>query len=54
MPAFGVISIPDANVWLALAFSDHVHHKRAAEWFNEQATNPARFVASRKWPCSVT
>ena len=26
--------LPDINVWLALAFDVHVHHKRALEWFD--------------------
>ncbi len=26
MPVSGGIKLADANVWLALAFSDHVHH----------------------------
>ena len=25
--------LPDINVWLALAFDAHAHHRRAAEWF---------------------
>jgi toxin-antitoxin system PIN domain toxin len=29
-------SLPDANVWLALSFSDHVHHSLARRWFDEQ------------------
>ncbi|MDB6033428.1 MAG: hypothetical protein JWM16_3766, partial [Verrucomicrobiales bacterium] len=33
MPAPGVIKLVDANVWLALAFSDHAHHVTAKEWF---------------------
>lgn len=33
MPASG-IKLLDANVWLALAFSDHVHHARAKAWFD--------------------
>ena len=26
--------LPDVNVWLALAFEVHVHHRRALEWFD--------------------
>jgi toxin-antitoxin system PIN domain toxin len=37
MPAFGVIKLADANVWLALAFSDHLHHCKAKAWFEAQA-----------------
>ena len=25
--------LPDINVWLALVFEAHEHHRRAAEWF---------------------
>lgn len=27
----------DSNVWLALAYGGHVHHERAARWFDAQA-----------------
>ncbi|MEW6302802.1 MAG: TA system VapC family ribonuclease toxin [Verrucomicrobiota bacterium] len=37
----------DANVWLALAFSDHVHHAKAVSWF---ATQPEQSCAF----CRVT
>ena len=37
MPAFGGIKLPDANVWLAMAFSDHAHHAKARSWFQAQA-----------------
>lgn len=33
MPASG-IKLLDANIWLALAFSGHVHHERAKAWFD--------------------
>jgi uncharacterized protein len=36
-------SILDANVWLALAFSDHIHYERAAAWFNQQADRSCLF-----------
>lgn len=36
MPAPG-INLADANVWLALAFSDHAHHSKAMKWFEAQA-----------------
>jgi hypothetical protein len=26
--------LPDVNVWLALAFDSHQHHKPAVEWFS--------------------
>jgi hypothetical protein len=31
------IKLLDANVWLALAFGDHVHHAAARTWFDLQA-----------------
>ena len=43
MPAFGAISLLDANVWLALAFSDHQHHVKAKEWFDAQADASCAF-----------
>ncbi len=43
MPASGVIKLPDANVWLALAFSDHQHHRKASEWFESQAPASCAF-----------
>ena len=33
MPASGVIKLVDANTWLALAFSDHLHHAKDRAWF---------------------
>jgi uncharacterized protein len=26
--------LPDINLWLALAFASHVHHKPASDWFD--------------------
>lgn len=43
MPASGVISLPDANVWLALAFSDHVHNATATAWFGGQPEESCGF-----------
>jgi uncharacterized protein len=43
MPASGAIKLLDANVWLALAFSDHIHHKRAIDWFDIQAADTCGF-----------
>jgi uncharacterized protein len=37
MPASGGIKLADANVWLAVAFSDHGHHATARTWFEAQA-----------------
>jgi uncharacterized protein len=42
MPASG-IKLPDANVWLALAHSDHVHHAKAKEWFDTLTNETAAF-----------
>ena len=33
----------DANVWLALAFSDHSHHRIAVAWFDELGEQDAVF-----------
>jgi len=30
------ISLPDVNVWIALAAEGHVHHVPAREWFPAQ------------------
>ena len=43
MPASGGISLPDANVWLALAFSDHVHHASAKAWFEARSDETCGF-----------
>jgi toxin-antitoxin system PIN domain toxin len=42
MPASG-IRIIDANVWLALAFSDHVHHRASSAWFESIGKREALF-----------
>ena len=42
MPASG-IKLVDANVWLALAFSDHVHHDVASRWFDAQSDATCAF-----------
>ena len=42
MPASG-IRIVDANVWLALAFSDHVHHRASSAWFENIGEREALF-----------
>jgi predicted nucleic acid-binding protein len=36
MPAFGRIKLADANVWLAVVFSDHLHHSQAKAWLDLQ------------------
>jgi len=38
-----VIDLPDANVWLAVVFSDHLHHGRAKAWFDGQDENSCAF-----------
>jgi uncharacterized protein len=35
--------IVDANVWLALAFGDHVHHQSASNWLNSQSDGICAF-----------
>jgi uncharacterized protein len=42
MPASG-IKLADANVWLALSFSDHVHHAVAKRWFESQSDGTCAF-----------
>ena len=43
MPASGVIKLVDANVWLATAFSDYVHHPHARAWFDLQDEEACAF-----------
>lgn len=43
MPASGEIRLADANVWLAVAFSDHVHHSQAKTWFEAQSDGTCGF-----------
>ena len=43
MPVPGVIKLVDANVWLAIAFSDHAHHAPATNWFDQQADETCAF-----------
>jgi len=31
-----IIYLPDINVWLALAFEVHEHHKTARTWFEKE------------------
>ena len=42
MPASG-IKLADANIWLALAYSGHVHHPVAQTWFDTQSNNSCAF-----------
>ena len=42
MPASGT-KLVDANVWLALAVSDHVHHEKARSWFEKQLDGSCAF-----------
>jgi toxin-antitoxin system PIN domain toxin len=37
-----IISLPDVNIWIALAAQGHVHHAPARDWF---AAQPAASVA---------
>ena len=37
MPVSGVIKLADANLWLTVAFSDHLHHAKAKAWFDMQS-----------------
>ncbi len=43
MPASGVIDLADANLWLALVFSDHAHHGKAKAWFDAQPDGTCAF-----------
>ena len=43
MPASGSLSLADANMWLALAFSDHVPHSIAKQWFDAQTRGSCAF-----------
>ena len=42
MPVSG-IRVVDANVWLSLAFSDHVHHRSSLSWFEKVGRREALF-----------
>jgi toxin-antitoxin system PIN domain toxin len=42
MPVSG-IRIVDANVWLALAFSDHLQHRASSAWFEKVGEREALF-----------
>jgi predicted nucleic acid-binding protein len=37
-----IISLPDVNIWIALAAEGHVHHVPARDWF---AAQPVASVA---------
>jgi hypothetical protein len=39
------LDFPDINVWLAIAVSGHVHHRRAALWY--QSVNSERVIFCR-------
>jgi len=43
MPVSGEIKLLDANVWLALAFSDHLFHSLAKDWFDNQPEGSCAF-----------
>ena len=38
-----IISLPDVNVWIALAAEGHVHHLPARKWFAAQPTASVAF-----------
>src|SRR5437868_12990164 len=35
--------LPDVNVWVALTVADHVHHRRAKEWFDSVPNDTLAF-----------
>lgn len=35
--------LPDINLWLALTFEVHAHHKQAKAWFEEAASDSCAF-----------
>lgn len=43
MPVSGALKLIDANVWLALSFSDHAHHEKATKWFEAQSEGACAF-----------
>ena len=58
MPAFGRIKLADANVRLAVVFSDHLHHLQAKAWFEAQSDASCGFcrvtqMALLFWPLSL-
>ena len=42
MPASGV-NLLDANVWLAIVFTNHTFHAKAKDWFNQQPDDSCAF-----------
>ena len=36
-----IISLPDVNIWIALAAEGHVHHVPARDWFAVQQPLPS-------------
>jgi uncharacterized protein len=38
-----IVSLPDVNVWIALAAGGHVHHASARDWFVAQPTASVAF-----------
>jgi hypothetical protein len=38
-----IISLPDVNVWIALAAEGHIHHVPAREWFTAQPDSSVAF-----------
>ena len=39
----GAITLAEVNVWPALVFSDHVHHRKARAWFEAQSDGTCAF-----------
>jgi uncharacterized protein len=37
------LSLPDVNVWLAIAADGHIHHREATAWFDTAASAEAAF-----------
>ena len=40
------MTLADSNVWLALALSDHVFHRAASDWLDEQPSSSVFFCRS--------
>ena len=37
------LTLPDVNVWLALAMEDHAHHRLAVRWWNDTESESIAF-----------
>ena len=38
-----IVSLPDVNIWIALAAEGHVHHVPARDWFTAQPDSSVAF-----------